>query len=270
MQAVADILMQPQAVARGVSIALLVVLATQAIRWFGPAVGGLIASMPMITGPAYFILLAQGDIGFTAEAAAYSLIYIGAAQVFLLVFIATLRRIPPAVAFLLAGLARFGAILVLGLLPPWPRLGLAGFVVITVLTRRLARRFVRITGVTVTADRAWITAIKGASAGVLVAFSTSVAASIGTSWSGVLLVFPIAFVVLCATALKIYGKDVLIATLYSAMRGSSSLAAFCFVLAAGLRVLSPWSAFAAAVCAAVGTTLALGWLMPRRGAGPDG
>lgn len=270
MQAAVDILMQPQTVARGVSIALLVVLSTQAIRWFGPSIGGLIASMPMVTGPAYFILLAQGDIGFTAEAAAYSLIYIGAAQVFLLVFIATLRCLHPATAFLLAGPAWFVAILALGLLPPWPWLGLAGFVLITALTRWLARRFVRITGVTVTADRAWITAIKGASAGVLVAFSTSVAARIGTSWSGVLLVFPIAFVVLCATALKIYGKDVLIATLYSAMRGSSSLAAFCFVLAAGLRAMDPWPAFAAAVCAAIATTMALGWLVSRPSAGPGG
>lgn len=268
MQAALEILIQPQAIVRGLSIALLVVLATQAIRWFGPSIGGLIASMPMVTGPAYFILLMQGDTGFVAEAAAYSLIYIGAAQVFLLVFIATLRTLHPAAGFLLAGLGWFGAILLLGLLPPLPWLGLAGFILITALTRRLARRFVRITVVTVTADRPWITAIKGASAGVLVAFSTSVAATIGTSWSGVLLVFPIAFVVLCATALEIYGKDVLIATLHSAMRGSSSLAAFCFVLAAGLRAMAPWPTFAAAVLAALATTLALGWLVSRRAGSP--
>lgn len=270
MQAALEVLIQPQAIVRGLSIALLVVLATQAIRWFGPSIGGLIASMPMVTGPAYFILLTQGDTAFVAEAAAYSLIYIGAAQIFLLIFIATLRRTGLAGCFLLAGPGWFAAILLLGLLPPSPWLGAAGFVLITALTRRLARGFVKGTKVTVTADRPWVTAIKGASAGVLVAFSTSVAARIGTSWSGVLLVFPIAFMVLCATALKIYGKDVLIATLYSAMRGSSSLAAFCFVLAAGLHAMNPWPAFAAAACAAVGTTLALGWLVSRQAAGPVG
>lgn len=187
MQELIDLLMQPETLARGLSVAVLVTVATQAIRLFGPVIGGLISSMPMVTAPAYFIMIGQSSVPFITEAVTYSLIYMGAAQIFLLLFMHCVRRMSLRACFLVAGAGWCAMILLLRLLPPNPWLGASSFIAITLIARRLARPALGWPATTMSVDRPWLALVKGLSAGAVVA--TSVAGQLGTSWSGVLLVF---------------------------------------------------------------------------------
>lgn len=270
MQELIDLLMRPETLVRGLSIAVLVTVATQAIRLFGPVIGGLISSMPMVSAPAYFIMIGQSSVPFVTEAVTYSLIYMGAAQIFLLLFMHCVRRMSLRACFLVAGTGWCAMILLLRLLPPNPWLGASSFIAITLITRRLARPALGLPATTMSVDRPWLALVKGLSAGTVVAISTSVAGQLGTSWSGVLLVFPVAFVVLCATALELFGPDTLVATLYSAMRGATSLAGFCFAMAIGLGHFDPMTAFWIGIVTAVIITAGMSRLRSGQGSSPPG
>jgi hypothetical protein len=100
--------------------------------------------------------------------------------------------------------------------------------------------------------------MKGACAGFLVAFSTAIASRIGPNWSGLLLIFPVGFLVLSGTVFRLYGPETVIATLYSAMLGSMSLATFCFVLAIGFDHVNSWWVFCLGILASVIVTGILG------------
>lgn len=186
MQELIDLLMRPETLVRGLSIAVLVTVATQAIRLFGPVIGGLISSMPMVSAPAYFIMIGQSSVPFVTEAVTYSLIYMGAAQIFLLLFMHCVRRMSLRACSLVAGTGWCAMILLLRLLPPNPWLGASSFIAITLITRRLARPALGLPATTMSVDRPWLALVKGLSAGTVVAISTSVAGQLGTSWSGVL------------------------------------------------------------------------------------
>jgi hypothetical protein len=243
---------------RAFAISLVVIGSTQAIRWLGPSIGGLIVGMPVVAAPAYFILMLQSSPEFVAESAAYSLLFLCAAQAFLVIFMHCVKRMPAVPCFCLAGTGWLVAILLLQQMPPIPWLGLLCFFTSIVVARYLTKSIVRGEIKMISADSPWLATLKGLCAGLLVTFTIAAAATLGPLWSGILLVFPIGYVAICATALSIYDADTLNAMLYSSMLGALSIACFCFVLAVTLPVLPPFAAFWTAVAAAACTTAILG------------
>ena len=92
--------------------ALIVVSASVAAERAGPAVGGVILSLPVAAGPAYFFLALQAEDAFVAGSAFYSF----AAQAATVLFIAAYARIAPrlgAAASLAAATAVWFAVVLL-------------------------------------------------------------------------------------------------------------------------------------------------------------
>ena len=246
-------------------IALVVIGSTQAIRWFGPTIGGLIVGMPVVAGPAYFILLLHSPADFVARSAGHSLLFLSAAHAFLVIFMHSVKRLPAWTAFGCAGAGWLAYALVLAQLPPNPWLGLPIFMVSAAIARALARPVI-VAGVAVDrADGIWTAALKGVASGLLVTVATLVAVTLGPAWSGVLLIFPVGYLAICAAALGVYDADVLNAMLYASILGALSIACFCFVLALALPLMPPMSAFWTAILGATLTTAALSVFSSRNG-----
>lgn len=254
---------------RAFAICLVVVGSTQAIRWLGPSIGGLIVGMPVVAAPAYFILMLQSPPEFVAESAAHSLLFVSAAQVFLVAFMHSVKRMPALACFGTAGVGWLLAVMLLSRIPPIPWLGILCFCISTVAARYLTKSIVKGDVKTISTDSPWLAVLKGLCAGLLVAFTVAAAATLGPSWSGILLVFPIGYVAICATALSVYDADILNAMLYSSILGALSIACFCFVLAITLPVLLPFVAFWVALAAAACTTAILGRYSKRQRPMPD-
>jgi uncharacterized membrane protein (GlpM family) len=181
----------------------------------GPAIGGVIAGLPIVLGPGFYILAQREPPAFVADAATYSLMSLSETQVFLTVY---LLRVSVIASFGLAVVAWLVAAVPLRLLPQLPALGIVLFTIVTIVGRKIARLH-RNDG------------SHAANKEVLVASITAGGARLGPSWSGLLLAFPVGFSVIAVTVHRRHGGSVLTATLHSALRGTLSLAAFCATLA---------------------------------------
>lgn len=244
-------------VMRTAVISLVVIGSTQAIRWLGPTMGGVVVGMPVVAGPAYFILLLHSPPDFVAVSAGHSLLFLSAAHAFLVVFIYSVKRLPAWVSFVLAGAGWLAYALVLSVLPPEPWLGLGVFIVSAAIARMLAKPAIVESAVAIGQDSAWVGALRGIASGIFVTVATLAATVLGPAWSGLLLIFPVGYVAISVASLKIYGADVVNAMLYSSMLGALSIACFCFVLILVLHALPPMAAFAIAMLAALLTTAVL-------------
>ncbi|HET6309001.1 MAG TPA: hypothetical protein VFG12_17555, partial [Rhodopila sp.] len=81
--------------AKAVSTALVVVIASSLAEALGPFWGGLIASLPVSTGPAYVFLAMQHDAAFVAASALSSCATNAATGLFLVVYAKAAGRRPP-------------------------------------------------------------------------------------------------------------------------------------------------------------------------------
>lgn len=269
----------------GIPLAALVtkMLATacvvMAVSWsvgaFGPIIGGALAGLPMILGPGFYFLSAQSSAAFVAQAASYALLSMSATQFFLLAYIAmAAKQAPPEGATLpwsgpatkhhspwlcLASAASAWLLtaLVLRLLPAQPLVGVVIFIATTFLCWHAGKHFLLPTQPIKRKAGLALLVARGMLAGTLVAVVTSASQWLGPTEAGLLLAFPIGFTVVAVTAHQKYGRETVIATLYSALLGTASLATFCATLA----VTSPhWSAGMAlitAIAASVSMTLLL-------------
>lgn len=228
----------PALLIRMTATALVVVMVSWSVGAFGPLIGGALAGLPMVLGPGFYFLAAQFPAAFVHQAASYALYSLCATQLFVLAYILAARTLTPWRTLACAVLVWLASAALLAFLPAQPWLGLAVFVLVTAGCVRLGRGAA--SAATAAKGKAgWgLLLLRGALAGVLVAFVTTASQWLGASGSGLLLAFPIGYTVVAVTIHQKMGAGSVIATLRSALLGTTSLAGFCTVLALSVEQMA--------------------------------
>ncbi|MGO4808849.1 hypothetical protein AB4156_04475 [Cupriavidus sp. 2MCAB6] len=223
-------------------------------RW-GPAVAGWLAGLPVVVGPILFLLALERGAPFAAAAATSALCAVFASVAFSLAYAWSCRRHGWPLALAAALAAWLAAVALLGWRPFSPFAALA-------LALALATLFIcpslfpppgaaaRAAGI----SRTGLLVRMLAGAGLTLAVTT-LSASIGSTWSGLLALFPVLGIVLSVFSHRAAGPDFVVALLTSMAGGLFSLVAFCFTLA----VLLPRSTIAIAFATAILATAATQW-----------
>ena len=244
----------------------LVVLSSLATRRWGPRLGGILVTIPIVAGPILLIICLEHGPAFAAQAAAASTLANVALAVFALALIMTVDRVPWWVAMMIAW-----ALVVL------TDLGLAAVTVpawLALLVAVLALHGVqyvlrRQPDDLLTATRLpwWDLPARAMATAALVLTVTWSAEVAGPNLSGVLAPFPIALSVVCAFAAAQHGRTGVIGLLRGIVPGLDGFALFCFVLAVTLNRLPVWMAFTLATILSLAWALALIRWGERKGGG---
>lgn len=238
---------------------------TLAADRFGSAIGGALAGLPVVVGPAMYFLYRDFGGAFAADASTSSLMSLSATQVFLVVYCLAAVRRGARLSLALASAAWLAVAFLLSFLPQSPRLGLLLFVLAALGARRAVRPLVAAPPAAAE-DRPLslaLIAARATAAGLLVAVATLVAGWLGSGWSGIIAAYPIGFSFVILTLHLELGGARAIATSHAAMLGLSSLAAFAFALAAAMPVLAAGPAFALALAVGMTMTAATCWAAGR-------
>lgn len=201
-------------------------------KWWGPAVAGWLAGLPVVAGPILWLLVLQHGPGFGARAAVLSLYAILASEAFNFAF-AWACRVRPWWVALFAGLCTWGcAAYMLSVLPvslPWA-------LCVALAAILFGQSFLpRSTAVAAGASLARADLAGRMAAGAaLTLFVTALSARLGPAWSGLLAVFPLLGSVLAVSSHRAHGANFVIAMLRAMVLGRFSFAAFCVALALGL------------------------------------
>ena len=182
---------------RIVATAAIVIGVTLAAEHLGPKIGGALAGLPIVIGPAFFFLVRDQSVAFSADAAAAALTSLAATQAFLLGYVAVAERSRAAIGA--AVVAWLLAASLLSLVPASPWLGLAIFTASMLAARFLATRFLRPHGPARAGGSFLSLVLRGLAAGLLVAAVTLAADRLGPVWAGFLIAYPIGMTVISVT-----------------------------------------------------------------------
>jgi len=246
-----------------VLVPALVVSATMAARRWGPRVGGLLASFPIVAGPALlFFAIEQGD-AFTAEAARGTLVALVAVAGSGLVY-AWVSRAAPWWASLPLSWASF---VLITLALRRPGLGALGALAVALASVAAARALLPVSsGAPVRARRSpWDLPLRTLSSMVVVLSVTSFAAHLGPTLSGAFTPFPVALGVLLAFTHAEQGSASAIQFMRGFLPGMWGFAVFCFVAAIAIVPLGGWQGLLLALASIMPIQLAVLWWMERAG-----
>ena len=247
----------------------LVVLSSLTTRRWGPRLGGILVTIPIVAGPILLIICLEHGPAFAARAAAASTLANVALAVFALALIITVDRMPWWVAmtitWALVMLTDLGLASIV--VPAWLALPVAVLAlhgVQYVLRRQPDDR------VSTTRLPWWDLPARAIATAALVLTVTWLAEVAGPNLSGVLAPFPIALSVVCAFAAAQHGRTGVIGLLRGIVPGLDGFALFCFVLAATLDRIPVWLAFTLATVLSLAWALVLIWRGRRSGHRPFG
>jgi hypothetical protein len=249
-----------------VLVPALVVGVSLAGRRWGPQIAGLLASLPIGSGPALlFFAIEQGD-PFAAEASRAILITIMAVAAMTVVYAWLSRGLPWSWSLLGACAAFAGTRLLLGGVP-WRVLPALGAVIASVIVARVM--LPSISGANGSGTRPpWDVALRTVSTVAVVVFVTGLAETLGPNVSGVLAAFPIPLVIVLAFTHAQQGHPAAIRFLRGFIPGMWSAAVFCAVVAMAIEPLGKAGAFLLAL-GAITIVLVLMWFVVARGDIPD-
>ena len=237
-------------------------LITLAGRRWGPQVAGWLAGLPVLTGPILFLLALENGPVFAAAAATVSLSAVLGAVALIVTYARACARRSPGLS-LLFGLASWCcAALLLTSLP------LTNFISLGIALLALVaapRFFPRVsTPVLITRLPKWELPLRMLAGAALTLAVTSLAATIGPSWSGMLAVFPVLAIVLSVFSHRGSGPAFAATLLRAMIWGLYAFTSFCFALAVLLPRQGITVSFLAAIAAALGVQLALKSRLHRR------
>ena len=207
--------------------AFIVIIVAKLVVRLGPSMGGLIAGLPVGLGPGFYFLMLESDTSFLYESALYSLVALSATQVFLLAYLILAKFFKPlscalfsvVIWILLASsLYQFNFNLLQAVF-------FFGFS--TIVTRYVGSFFVGKELVEKKAENDLILFLRAVVGGIIISFVTVFASRLGSHLSGILLAFPIAYILISFNIHKVFGKSIVTGVVYSALFGTVSLAVFC-------------------------------------------
>jgi hypothetical protein len=230
-----------------VLVPFFLLLVTLAGRRWGAATAGWLAGFPVVTGPILlFITFEQGPV-FAANAAVSSLGAVFGVLCFSIVYARLAQTHLWPVAWVISLLVWCFAALVSWLLPPnifWQAcLSLVGLIIAPRLYPALDHAPSIQASSSLRGELAWRLV-----AGAALCWAVTTASSrLGSTWSGLLAVFPVLTSVLAVFTHRELGAAGTIKMLSAMVRGLYSLAAFCLALSLTLSSLSATWAFAMAI-----------------------
>ena len=224
---------------------------TMAARLWGPSVAGWLAGLPVVAGPIVLLLALARGPSFAAQASVASIAAIAASEAFNFAYAWSCRRFSWPLA-LVAGMSGwFVAALLLTRLPASLAWALAvACVAVAVSQSGLPRATGHVPATRAGFGDLVVRMLAGA---LLTLAVTSLAASMGATWSGLLSVFPLLGMVLAVSAQREHGPDFVALLMRGMVVGRGSFAAFFAVTAVLLPRYGVWLSFAcaSAVCVVV-------------------
>ncbi|HEY3596271.1 MAG TPA: hypothetical protein VGL08_01955 [Paraburkholderia sp.] len=218
-------------------------------KWWGPAIAGWLAGLPVVAGPIlYLLVLAHGPL-FGAHAATLSLAAILASEAFNFGYAWTCRVAGWRCSLTVGLVAWLVCACGLSRLPVSPAWAAAAALAAVSFGRSfLPRTTVVAAGAPLTRSDLIGRMLAGAALTVLV---TALSGSVGAAWSGLLAVFPLMGIVLSVSSHRAHGPAFVIALLRGMVVGRFSFAAFCLLLSFALRSQPLVAAFAEAAALAM-------------------
>jgi hypothetical protein len=241
----------------------LIAFVSLAGRWWGPRIAGLLAGLPLVAGPVLlFLAIEQGPV-FAAGAALSTLAALVGVAGFCVVY-AWASLVLPWTAVLLVGWTVFGLVIVAVHAVAWrPSTALAAALVSFAVGRAVLPR--RRGSASMARWPVWDLWLRMVLAVSLVLVTTSLAARLGPTLSGMLTPFPVAISVLAAFAHAQQGPSAVLRLLESLLPSMGSFSTFCWILTLALEPLGVAPAFALALAAQLAIqALLLAWMWRTR------
>lgn len=231
---------------------LMFVVSWAARRW-GPGIGGLLAGLPLTSGPISIYLCAEQGSSFAASAAANSILSLTPVALFSVVYgrLSDTRRVPT------CAICGFGVFLLslhclqksgFSFLAAW----ITGFLAISIglmltpskIPTRFQIRYPQ-----------WDLPARIISATAMVLIITLSASFLGSQWSGLLSPIPVLAWPLCLFVHHQQGGDGARAVLRGILEGAYGVLIFYTIVATGLAILPPILVYAVAIVASVAVSL---------------
>ena len=218
--------------------AFIVILVAKLVVKLGPSMGGLIAGLPVGLGPGFYFLMQEADKSFLFDSALFSLVALSATQFFLLAYLVSAKFFKPVICSLIS-------------IGVWG--GCAGcisqidftllqasflFTFSTLITRYAGGFFSYNVGFEKKSENDLVLFFRALSGGVIVSVVTVFASKLGAQLSGILLAFPIAYVLISFNIHQVFGKATVTEVVYSAVFGTVSLAVFCIAFAFFVKIFT--------------------------------
>lgn len=234
---------------------LMIAVSWSARRW-GPGIGGLLAGLPLTSGPISIYLWVEQGPRFAATAASSSLLSLTPVAIFSIVYGRLAQRLPmPACA--LCGLGVFLAslyVLQSLALPFWPTwiIGVLAISLglICLPNQRLAKFRIHYPR--------WDLPARVFSATAMVLLITLSASILGSQWSGLLSPIPVLAWPLCAFVHQQQGNEPARAVLRGILEGAYGVLIFYTIVAGGLGRFSPVLVYVVAILASL--IVSIPWL----------
>ena len=237
--------------------AFLALISLAGRRW-GPGIAGWLAGLPVLTGPILFLLALEQGAAFAAAAAIVSLAAVLGAIAFILTYARLCARFSPWIS-LLAGLGSWCCAAIVLTQLPLTILTSSAIALVTLLAA--PKLFPRVTGPLTAAGMPMSELLLRMFAGASVTLAvTALAQAIGSSWTGMLAVFPVFAIVLSVFSQRLAGPAFTMLLLRAMSLGLYSFAAFCFSLA----LLLPHQGIAVSFSGAIALALAVQWALKSR------
>lgn len=218
-------------------------------RHFGPSIAGWLAGLPVVAGPILFVLALENGSAFAISAATASTAAVFASVSFSLAYAHMAHRAAWPKALAAALIAWASAASVLALLPREPLLSLA----IALGTLWVAPAAFPAAAPDARARRLSLAqlGLRMAAGAALTVAVSAVATAVGSTWSGLLAVFPILGIVLAVFSHRTDGAAFASTLLTAMATGMYSFIAFCSALTFALQVATVPAAFAIASAASI-------------------
>ena len=240
----------------------LIVSVTLAGRRWGPRVGGVLASFPLVAGPVLiFFAIEQGDV-FAAEAARATLVSLAAVVTFSLVYAWTSLGAPWWTSLIVSWVGFAVAIVALHGGGRWTVTSAALVATVSLALGKIALPARRGAGLPAEPP-AWDLPLRMTAAVALVLTTTALAHRLGPAWSGALTPFPVALCILLGFLHAQQGAPTIIRFLHAFFPGMLSFVAFLLVVAVSVARLGAWIGFLLAFASVVPIQVGLLWWMKR-------
>lgn len=211
--------------------AFIVVLIAKLVVRLGPSMGGLVAGLPVGLGPGFYFLIEEGNESFLFQSALHSLVALSATQFFLMAYLVLAKFFKPMGCLLISvGIWIFFASVFYQIDFNLLQASFL-FIVSTTVTRYMGSFFLVQDRAENKSESDLILFVRALSGGLIVAIVTVFASALGAQLAGVLLAFPIAYVLISFSIHKGFGEIIVTRVIYSAILGTISLAVFCIVFA---------------------------------------
>ncbi|CAN7546358.1 hypothetical protein LJR231_003951 [Phyllobacterium sp. LjRoot231] len=218
-------------------------------KWWGPAIAGWLAGLPVVAGPILYLLILEYGNEFGVKAATLSLFAILASESFNFGYAWACRRTSWEASTAVGLVLWLTAAYVLSFMPVSVVWAVGAAIVAVVSNQALLPRGTKIAiGSPLTKIDLTLRMIAGAALTVL---ATSASSIVGPQWSGLLAVFPLLAVVMAVASHRAHGPDFVIALFRGMIVGRFSFAVFCLWLVFALPYQSLNTVFLEASIAAV-------------------